>query len=86
MFYYILFIINLISFVMCYNDKKRAIKHKRRIPERALIGISLMGGTFGFWTSMYLFHHKTKHLKFVILEPIFMMIWIVLILLERGII
>jgi len=71
---------------MCYNDKKRAIKNKRRIPERILIGISIMGGAFGFWIAMYLFHHKTKHLKFIVLEPLLMILWIVLILLERGII
>ena len=84
MFYYSLFIMNLISFGMCYNDKKRAIKHKRRIPERVLLGVSIMGGTFGFWIAMYIFHHKTKHLKFVLLEPLFMVVWIVLILLERS--
>ena len=61
MFYYSLVIINLVSVEMCYNDKKRAIKNKRRIPERILIGISIMGGALGFWIAMYLFHHKTKH-------------------------
>jgi len=85
-FYYSLVIINLVSIGMCYNDKKRAIKNKRRIPERILIGISIMGGAFGFWIAMYLFHHKTKHLKFIVLEPLLMILWIVLILLERGII
>lgn len=86
MFYYSLFIINLISLGMCYNDKKRAIKHKWRIQENVLLGISLLGGAFGFWLGMHLFHHKTKHLKFLILEPLFMIAWIVIILIERGII
>ena len=86
MFYYSLVIINLVSVEMCYNDKKRAIKNKRRIPERILIGISIMGGALGFWIAMYLFHHKTKHLKFIVLEPLLMILWIALILLERGII
>jgi uncharacterized membrane protein YsdA (DUF1294 family) len=86
MFYYSLFIMNLISFGMCYNDKKRAIKHKYRIPESVLLGISIMGGAFGFWWAMYLFHHKTGHLKFLIIEPLCIVLWIVFILLERGII
>lgn len=85
MFYYSLFIINLISFGMCYNDKKRAIKHKWRIRENALLGISILGGSFGFWIGMYLFHHKTKQLKFLILEPLCMIVWIAIILIERGI-
>ncbi len=84
-FYYILFIMNIVSFGMCYNDKKRAIKHKRRISEKTLLLISLCGGAFGFFIAMYLFHHKTKHIKFVVLEPVFMVIWIVMILIERGV-
>lgn len=86
MFYYSLFIINLISFGMCYNDKKRAVQHKYRIPENILLGISIIGGAFGFWLAMHLFHHKTKHLKFLILEPLCIVLWIALILTERGII
>lgn len=77
---------NLISFLMCYNDKYRAIHHMRRIPEKVLICVSFFGGAFGFWIAMYLFHHKTRHLKFVLLEPAFMTMWILLILIERGII
>lgn len=86
LFYYILFIINLISFSMCYNDKYRAIKQKRRIPERYLLGISFLGGAFGFWFAMYLFHHKTRHWKFVLLEPLLIIVWSYFIFLERGIV
>ncbi len=84
MLYYSLFIINFISFIVCYNDKKRAIKHQRRVSERTLLGISFMGGAFGFWVAMYLFRHKTKHVKFVILEPLFVIVWVVLLLAERS--
>lgn len=85
LFYYSLFIMNLISFGMCYNDKKRAIKHKRRISEKTLLLISLCGGAFCFMIGMYQFHHKTKHIKFLILEPIFIILWFLIILVERGI-
>lgn len=73
-------IINTIAFFLCYLDKQKAIKSKRRIPERILLGISFIGGTFSFWIAMYLFHHKTKHLKFIILAPIFTIMWIIIIL------
>lgn len=85
LFYYNLFIMNMISFWMCYNDKKRAIKHKRRISEKTLLLISSCGGAFGFMIAMYQFHHKTKHIKFLILEPIFIILWLIIIFVERGI-
>lgn len=83
-FYYSLFIMNIVSFFMCYNDKRRAIKHKKRISEKMLLTVSLCGGPFGFYVAMYVFRHKTRHLRFLILEPLFMMLWIVIILIERG--
>lgn len=76
---------NLLSFGMCYNDKKRAIYHQKRISEKTLLWISCLGGAFLFWVGMYVFHHKTKHVKFLILEPIFMVVWLIIILIERGI-
>lgn len=78
-------LVNLISFGMCYNDKKRAIKHQRRISEKTLLFVSFLGGAFGFFIAMHIFHHKTKHLKFILLEPFFMMMWTIILLIERGI-
>lgn len=69
-------LINIISFLLYYIDKKKAIKHKYRIPEKILIMTSIMGGCFGSIFSMYLFHHKTKHLKFKILVPLFCLVWL----------
>ena len=83
---YILFVfLNILGLYLCYLDKRKAIQHKRRIPERVLLVVSLVGGAFGFFLGMHLFHHKTKHWKFLILEPFFMALWILFILLERGI-
>lgn len=76
---YYLIIINIISFIICFIDKRKAIKHKWRIPENVLLFISFIGGVFGFMISMVLFHHKTKKAKFLILEPIFMILWIFII-------
>ena len=63
---YYLICINIISFLIYYIDKRLAIKHKYRVPENILILVSLIGGVLGSLISMMLFHHKTKHLKFII--------------------
>lgn len=75
---YLLFL-NLLSFILCFIDKNKAIHHKRRISERCLLFFSFIGGTFGFYIGMFTFHHKTKHIKFLILEPIFIILWIFII-------
>ena len=69
--YYILFI-NLISFIIYYIDKKRAIKNRYRIPEKVLILFCIIGGSFGCTLGMNIFHHKTKHLKFIIINYLFL--------------
>lgn len=70
--------INLLAFLLCYIDKRKAIKHQYRIPENILLLISLIGGSIGFLLSMHLFHHKTKKLKFKLVY-IFFLIWILII-------
>ena len=76
---YYLIIINIISFIICYIDKKRAINNKYRISEYTLILLSIIGGCYGFLLGMYIFHHKTKKIKFKILIPIICIIWLYLI-------
>lgn len=73
--FYIL-IINCISFIIYYIDKKNAIKHKYRIPEKVLILFSILGGSIGCTLGMNLFHHKTKHIKFIIINYFFFIILI----------
>ena len=67
-------IINIITFMMYYADKRKAIKHEWRIPEATLILFSFMGGSFGAFAAMQIFRHKTRHAKFVILIPLFMLL------------
>ncbi|AIS59267.1 DUF1294 domain-containing protein [Listeria ivanovii] len=65
-----------ISFLMFAIDKRKAIKHAYRIPESALLLTAFLGGAFGSWMSMQLFHHKTQKTKFRILVPL-AMVWTV---------
>ena len=73
-----LIVINVVAFLLCYTDKKLAIFHKRRISENTLLLVSIMGGCYGFLTSMYLFHHKTRKIKFKLIY-LFCILWLFLI-------
>jgi uncharacterized membrane protein YsdA (DUF1294 family) len=50
-------------------DKKKAIHHAWRIPEKTLFLASILGGSIGTWAGMYVFRHKTKHWYFVVGMP-----------------
>ena len=41
-------------------DKRKAVRHKYRIPEATLLGLALIGGAAGALAGMHLFHHKTR--------------------------
>ncbi len=69
-------IMNIIGVMMMGIDKSRAKRHAWRIPERTLFLISLLGGSVGSLAGMYLFRHKTKHMKFVIGMPLILLIQI----------
>ena len=61
-----LVIMNVIGFVIMGVDKKKAIKHQYRIPEKTLFLVAILGGSLGGWLGMKRFRHKTKHMKFVV--------------------
>ena len=70
--------INIFAFILCFVDKKRAIKRKYRISEGLLLLSCILGGPFGFYLSMQMFRHKTKHLKFTLLVPLLCILWIII--------
>lgn len=51
-------------------DKRRAVKNKRRIPEKTLFAIALLFGAVGTTAGMFVFRHKTKHWYFLLLMPL----------------
>lgn len=61
--------INLLGCILMYVDKRKAIKHKWRIPEKTLFIVALLGGSLGSIIGMYTFRHKTRHPSFVIGMP-----------------
>ena len=72
-----LIIINVIMFVIFGVDKYKAVRQEWRIRESTLLGLALIGGSIGGWLAMYIFHHKTKKVKFFVGIPVILAIQIV---------
>lgn len=56
-------LLSLITFLLFGADKLKALAKKRRIPERTLLLLAWLGGSFGALPAMVLFHHKTNGKK-----------------------
>ena len=81
MFYYYvlyLFLMNLFCFLLMGADKGFAKRGARRIPEKVLFGVALLGGSLGGVLGMQIFRHKTKHLSFKIIFPLLLVLHIAL--------
>ncbi|MBT2622218.1 MULTISPECIES: DUF1294 domain-containing protein [Chryseobacterium] len=76
---YILLIINLFSFAVFGFDKRRAIKHQRRIPENTLLISVFLGGTIGAILGMLIFRHKISKKSFLLKFGLILLIQIALI-------
>ena len=61
---YYLVIINIITFLVYGIDKWKARKSLWRIREASLLMLAVLGGSFGAWLGMKVWHHKTQHKKF----------------------
>ncbi len=64
LFYCILFL-NVFAFIQIAYDKRLAIKNKKRISEKALLGIVFFGGTIGSGLAMLIFKHKTSKISYL---------------------
>ena len=72
---YYLLLINLVGFVLYGVDKAKSKGRGRRIPERTLLWVARLGGGVGCWLGMMLFRHKTQHNRFMILVPLWTILW-----------
>lgn len=73
-----LLIVNVITLFLMGIDKRCAIRDRRRIPESRLFLFAAIGGAIGSLIGMYAFHHKTRHMKFVIGMPLILVLQLVL--------
>ena len=69
-----LLIINLITFFTMGIDKLKAKRGSRRIPEKTLFYLVLLGGGIGGILAMYIFRHKNRKSRFFIGFPAILII------------
>lgn len=70
--YYLAVVAVMSAFTFClyYADKRRAIKNRRRIPEKVLLLCSVFFGALGGLGAMAVCRHKTKHFYFVVINVV----------------
>ena len=74
--WYYLLLINAAAFVLMLVDKQKARKKLWRIPESTLLLSAAIGGSPGALAGMYIFRHKTRHLKFTLGVPAILIVQI----------
>ena len=74
----VLLLVNVLAFALYGIDKLTAKKGAWRIPESTLLLVAFLGGSLGALLGMELFRHKTKHAKFKVLVPLFLILHIAL--------
>ena len=76
----IFILLNIFSFGMYAYDKMAAKSGWRRISEKSLLTISILGGCFGGTLAMYLLRHKTQHTRFILVNWIADAVYLVILL------
>ncbi|UPQ76744.1 DUF1294 domain-containing protein [Chryseobacterium nepalense] len=64
--FYGIAVISIITFIIFGIDKRKAVKHQRRIPESTLLSLTFLGGTIGALLGMLVFRHKISKRSFLL--------------------
>lgn len=70
--------ISIITFCLYGIDKKKAVEEKMRISEKCLLSFGIFGGALGALIGMRMFHHKTKHWYFRVINVLMIFVQIVI--------
>lgn len=73
-----LLIVNAAGFFLMLIDKRKAVHHRWRIPEKTLFLTAAIGGSAGSIFGMYTFRHKTRHLQFTLGMPAILVVQLLL--------
>jgi len=57
---YLFLVLSILTFLLFGFDKNAARMNQWRIPEKVLLGLSIMGGAVGGLLGMQVFRHKTR--------------------------
>ena len=71
--------VNLAAFALYGIDKYKARRGLWRIPESVLLFAAAAGGSAGALLGMQVFHHKTKHVYFRVINLVCVILWTVLL-------
>jgi len=75
----VMLVLSLVAFVFYGFDKRRAQKDGRRVPEKTLHIMSLLGGWPGALMGQRVFRHKTQKLRFRIVFWLCVMLHLVVV-------
>ena len=75
--------INILTFILYGLDKFFSKKRMFRISEKLLFLFSIIGGFLGSLIGMCLFRHKTRKNKFILINWISLILWILVFLLVK---
>ena len=78
--YIYLAVINIAAFITMAMDKRRALLHRWRIPERELFLLAVFGGSTGALLGMWLLWHKVRKKLFAVGLPVLLLVHLLLVL------
>ena len=73
-------VMTLVAFLAMGWDKLCAKRDARRVPEKTLFLLAIIGGSIGSIAGMYAFRHKTRHWYFKIGLPLILILQIAAII------
>ena len=82
-FYIYLTAINILSVIVTVYDKNAAVRGARRVRERNLFLLSVLGGSPAMYLTMLVINHKTRKLKFMLGIPLIALIQLAIFLVLR---
>ena len=73
-------LISVISITVTIVDKINAVRNKRRVSEKVLFTLAILGGSVCMYITMLVIRHKTRKLKFMLGIPLIALLQLSLVL------